>query len=117
MLQSVVESCNVLTRVAACWCVLQCVAVNVLQTPGSLAAAICGDAYGIVLQCLAMCDSVCCSVLQCVAVMRGEAHGIVMQCVARCVCCTVLQSMLPCVCCSMFLCVLQYVAVCVLQCV
>jgi len=63
--------------------VLQCVAVNVLQTPGSLAAAIRGDAYGIVLQWLAVCCSVLqclavsCGVLQCVAVMRGKEHGVV----------------------------------------
>ena len=72
--------------VAVCCSVLQCVAVlqrvavNVLQTPGSLAAAIRGDAYGIVLQCVA----VCCSVLQCVAVCCS-----VLQCVA--VCCSVLR--------------------------
>jgi len=63
--------------------VLQCVAVNVLQTPGSLAAAIRGDAYGIVLQWHAVCCSVLqcvavsCGVLQCVAVMRGKEHGVV----------------------------------------
>ena len=62
---------------------LQCVAVNVLQTPGSLAAALRGDAYGIVLQWLAVCCSVLqclavsCGVLQCVAVMRGKEHGVV----------------------------------------
>jgi len=56
--------CSVLQRVAVCCSVLQRVAVNVLQTPGSVAAAIRGDAYGIVLQSVV----VRCSVLQCVAV-------------------------------------------------
>ena len=61
---------------------LQCVAVDVLQTPGSLAAAIRGDAFGIVLQWLA----VGCSVLQCVAVSCGA-----LQCAA--VSCSVLQTL------------------------
>ena len=72
MLTRMVVCRSVLHRVAACCSVLQRVAVNVLQTSGNLAAAIRGDAYGIVLQRLAMYGSVCCSVLQCVAVMRGK---------------------------------------------
>jgi len=80
VLQCVAVRCSVLQSVAVC---LQCVAVNVLQTPGSLAAAIRGDAFGIVLQWLAVCCSVLqcvavsCGALQCVAVMRGKAHGVV----------------------------------------
>ena len=55
----------------------------VWETPGSLAAAIRGDAFGIVVQWVTLCCSVLqcvavsCGALQCVAVMRGKAHGVV----------------------------------------
>jgi len=57
-----------------------------------------------VLQCVADCCEVCCSVLQCVAMCGGVLRCAVLQCVA--VCCSVLQCVA--VCCS----VLQCFAVC-----
>ena len=42
-----------------------------------------------VLQCVADCCEVCCSVLQCVAMCGGVLRCAVLQCVA--VCCSVLQ--------------------------
>ena len=68
--------CNVLQRVAACYSVLQCVAVcrsakfDPIIYTGTLTVCRCS-----VLQCVAVCCSVlqcvavCCSVLQCVAVL------------------------------------------------
>ena len=83
-----------LQRVAVCSSVLQCVAECV--------AVYCS----VYQESFASLTSVCCSVLQCVVVCCS-----VLQCVA--VCCSVLQCVA--VCCSM----LQYVAVCcsMLQCV
>jgi len=80
VLQCVTVSCSVLSYVAVCCSALQCVLQHVAV-------------------CCSVCGTVCCSVLQCVAVYCS-----VLQCTA--VCCSVLQCVA--VCCSMLQCVAVY---------